>query len=161
MASNVFLVPCDADDFDRTVRTAVEVGDLPERPAALDDASAVRLWGVPDGSSNESYFEKMADGDLLLFYRDGEVVGTGRVGRTFEDEDGWVSETFWEDTDASRVFTVEEFAAVSVPTSAVNRLFGYADGYTPQGFMRVADDRVPGRLDAVELAVSEYSEAHA
>jgi len=142
MSSNVFVIRCDPDDFDRTVRSAVSLADYPDHPDALPEGDEVRFWGVEDGDSNQTYFEKMEAGDLVLFYQDDTYVGTGRIGTTFTDDESWASTTVWHDTPASRIFTVDEFTPVSVPRAAVNRIFDYADGYNPGGLMRVADDRV-------------------
>jgi len=139
MSSNVFVIRCDPDDFDRTVRSAVSLADYPDHPDALPEGDEVRFWGVEDGDSNQTYFEKMEAGDLVLFYQDDTYVGTGRIGTTFTDD---------------------EFTPVSVPRAAVNRIFDYADGYNPGGLMRVADDRVSTRPAAIELALEQYSEKH-
>jgi hypothetical protein len=160
MSSNVFVIRCDPDDFDRTVRSAVSLADYPDHPDALPEGDEVRFWGVEDGDSNQTYFEKMEAGDLVLFYQDDTYVGTGRIGTTFTDDESWASTTVWHDTPASRIFTVDEFTPVSVPRAAVNRIFDYADGYNPGGLMRVADDRVSTRPAAIELALEQYSEKH-
>lgn len=157
-SANVFIASCDPDNFDRTVRSAVDLTEYPDRPDALSDAETVRFWGVPGGSGNETYFEKMESGDLVLFYHDDEYVGTGRIGTTFEDDENWASATFWDDAPADRIYTIEEFAPVSVPKAAVNAIFDYSTGYNPQELMRVAGDRVTNQLDAIELAVQRYSE---
>jgi len=160
MSSNVFVAPCDPDGFDRTVRSAVSLADYPDHPDALPDETAVRFWGVRDGDSNETHFEKMEAGDLVLFYDDDAYVGTGRVGTTFTDDESWASATFWDGAPATRVFTVDDFTPVTVPKAAVNRIFDYADGYDPRGLMRVADGRVSKRPAAIELAMERYSEKH-
>lgn len=160
MSSNVFVAPCDPENFDRTVRSAVSLADYPDHPDALPDATEVRFWGVRDGDSNQTNFEKMESGDLVLFYQDDTYVGTGRIGTTFTDDESWASDTFWDGAPASLIYTVDDFTAVSVPKAAVNRIFDYADGYNPPGLMRVADGRVSKRPAAIELALEQYSEKH-
>jgi hypothetical protein len=118
----------------------------------------VRFWGVREGSGNESYFEKMAEGDLVLFYQDGRYVGTGWVGTTFADDDGWARTTFWQDAPSTLVYTIEGFTPVSVPRSAVNTVFDYVSDYYPQGLMRVAESRVTSSPAAIARAVQRYSE---
>lgn len=160
MSSNVFLAPCDSANFDRTVGSAVDLTEYPDRPSALADGDEVRFWGAREGSRNEEYFEKMASGDLVLFYQDGAYVGTGRVGTTFEDDEGWASTNFWNDAPSRLIYTIEDFAEISVPKSAVNRIFDYAEDYNPQGLMRVADGRIDKRDRAIALALKRYSEKH-
>lgn len=159
MASNVFLASVDPGNFETTVRSPIDPSEHPDPPDELSGEESVRLWGITEGSGRDS-FEKLESGDLVLFYADGEYVGTGRVGVAFEDDEGWVSETFWEDAPSTSIYTVESFTSVSVPKSAVNRIFDYSEGYTPQELLRVADDRVDRSLEAIELAVQRYSEKH-
>ncbi len=160
MSDNVFLIPVDPDNFDRTVRSPVDLTDYPDRPEPLADADEARLWAVSDDSGNGSTFDRMTEGDLLLFYRADEYVATGRVGSTFEDDDRWVSGTFWTALPATRIYTVESFTPISVPKRGVNRIFDYSASYTP-GFMRVADSRVTRQLDSIEAALEKYTERRA
>jgi hypothetical protein len=160
MSENVFLVPIDPENFDRTVRSAVDLTDYPDRPEPLADLDEARLWAVDDDSGNGSTFEKMGAGDLLLFYADDEYVATGRVGETFEDDDRWASGTFWTAFPTTRVYTVTDFSAVSAPKRAVNRIFDYSSSYTP-GFMRVADGRVTVDLSSIESALEQYTKRNA
>ncbi len=160
MSENVFLIPVDPENFDRTVRSPIDLTDYADRPEPLADADEARLWAVADDSGTGSTFDQMSADDLLLFYHDDEYVGTGRVGTTFEDADRWVSGTFWTAFPATRIYTVESFTPVSVPKRGVNRVFDYADTYTP-GLMRVADSRVTTQVGSIESALARYSERNA
>lgn len=155
---NVFLVAADGPVYDTTVDTAVSFDEYPTRPAPLEELDDARLHGVPATDANRTYFERTAPGDLILFHRDERYVGVGYVGTAFEDEDGWVAETYWDDTDATLVFTVTAFTPISVPRAKVHRLFGYSGSYTPGGFARVAESRVTNRLAAIKRAVETVSE---
>lgn len=157
MAPSVFLASCDAGNFEQTVRSPVDLAEYPDRPDALEGVDAARLWGVTEGGS-EGTFEKLSPDDLVLFFVDGAYVGTGRVGTIVEDDGGRLGETFWEDAASAGAFTVEGFQAVSVPKAAVNRIFEYSDGYTPQELLRVASDRVDRSPAAIELALQQYTE---
>lgn len=156
---NVFVVQDDSEDLDRTVRSRADLSDHPDRPEPLQDAESARFWGVEDGETNRSYFEKMEGGDLVLFYRDGSYVGVGYVDATFEDEDGWVADTFWDDHRSDSIFTLRDFSTVSVPRAKVNTIFDYSDSYTPSGVMRVADNRVTNRVAAIKHAVETVSDS--
>jgi len=156
----VFLVPIDGSNFERTVSSPVDLADHPDRPDVLPASGEVRLWGVEDGSRSVETFERMEEGDLLLFYEGGTYVGVGRSGLTFEDEDGWAGGTFWDDAAMEYVFTVTDFEPVSIPRAAVHRLFDYGADYAP-GFTRVAPDRVTSSVPAIELAVKRYDERQA
>ncbi|ACM57232.1 hypothetical protein [Halorubrum lacusprofundi] len=160
MSANVFLVPIDPENFDRTVQSAVDLTEYDDRPDPLADLDEVRLWAVDDDSGNGSTFERMEEGDLLLFYHDGEYLATGRVGTAFEDEDRWVSSTFWTAFPTTRVYTITDFTAASAPKRAVNTIFDYSASYTP-GFMRVADSRVNAELSSIESAIEHYTKRNA
>lgn len=155
---NVFLASCDPSAFDRTVRSPVDLGEYPDRPAALTGIDEARIWGVSAGSSHETYFDRMESGDLVIFYADGEYVGVGWIGVAFDDADGWAADTLWEDLDARYVFTVDDFTPISVSRRAVNAIFEYGASYTPQEFMRVADDRVVNQLAAIKRAIEDYAD---
>lgn len=158
MSSNIFLAGIDGDDFQKTIRTAVEIDSSPEHPGALADMESVRFYGAPE--SKRDTFEKMSDGDLVLFHQNGEYVGTGWIKTTFEDEDQWASSTVWENTSTPLIYTVEDITPISVPARAVNRIFDYADGYSPPKFMRVAGKRVTNSTKAISRALQQYSEKH-
>jgi len=160
MSENVFLVPIDPENFDRTVRSAVDLTNYADRPEPLADLDETRLWAVDDDSGNGSTFEKMNAGDLLLFYTDDEYIATARVGKTFEDDDRWASGTFWTAFPTTRVYTVTDYNPVSAPKRAVNRIFDYSSTYTP-GFMRVADSRVTADLSSIESALNHYTKRNA
>lgn len=161
MSANVFLVSVDAEQFERTVASAIDLTEQSDRPDALSDRDSVRLWGIEAGTRNEQMFERMETDDLLLFYReeDAEYVGIGTVGETFTD-DGWAANTLWDGTFSEFVYTVDSFEPVAVPARAVNRIFDYGEDYEPNGLLRVADGRVGASPEAIRVAVRRYSERH-
>jgi len=158
VSSNIFLARSSPADFEATVRAAVSIDEHPGCPEAIADMETVRLFGAPESQSDT--FEKMTTGDLVLFHQDGEYVGTGWIKTTFEDDQQWVSSTLWSDTQSPLIYLIEEFTPVAVPISAVNRIFGYADGYTPPNLMRVAGNRVDNRPKAIEHALKQYTDKH-
>ena len=158
MSSNIFLARSAPEDFDRTVHSEIDLSDYPNHPEALSGMDTVRFFGAPESRSD--VFEKMNAEDLVLFHQDSEYVGTGWIGTTVEDDQQWASTTFWSDTCSALIYTVEEFTPVSVPTTAVNLIFGYAEGYTPPELMRVAENRVDNRPRAIKRALERYTEKH-
>ena len=158
MSSNIFLARTSPADFDATVSSTVTLDEYPDIPEAIAGMETVRLFRAPESKSDT--FEKMTAGDLVLFHQAGEYVGTGWISVTFEDDQQWASSTFWKDTESSLIYTIEDFTPVAVPISAVNRIFGYADGYTPPNLMRVASNRVDNRPKAIEHALEQYTDRH-
>jgi hypothetical protein len=160
MTTDVFLAPCDPGNFDRTALEEIELDEYEDHPEALSGLETVRFWGVREGSSNRGYFEKMSPGDLVLFYQDSRYIGVGWIGSTFEDEEGWASETFWNGAPSKLIYTLEEFVELSVPRASINNVFDYLDGYYPQGLTRVARNRVDRRPAAIKAAAVGYTEKH-
>jgi len=158
VSSNIFLARTSPADFDATVRSAVTLDEYPDLPEAIAEMETVRLFAAPQSKGDT--FEKMTTGDLVLFHQDGQYVGTGWINATFEDDQQWASPTFWKDTESPLIYTIEDFTPVAVPTTAVNRIFEYSDGYSPQNLMRVASNRVNNRPKAIGLALEQYTDKH-
>lgn len=153
---DIFLARCDTDGADTTLESSVSISDLDELPDKLSSEEQYRIWGVSDDGNNRSNFEKLSAGDLILFYRDGEYIGTGYIGTAFEDPDGALSSAFWDEEPITLVYTVEDFESVSVPKAAVNRIFDYDESYTPRELFRVASSRVSHDPAAIKLAISQF-----
>jgi|AntRauTorcE11898_2_1112593.scaffolds.fasta_scaffold02814_7 hypothetical protein len=160
MTQNIFVAPCDAGNFDRTVTELVDLTEYPDRPEALRNLDSARLWGARDGSRNIDFFNKMEADDLVLFYEDDNYVGVGRIETTFEDDAQWVSTTFWNDAPSKHIYTLSKFAPISVPKRHVNRIFDYSENYNPQGLMRIGDRRITAGVDAIEHAIKVFDEKY-
>lgn len=93
--------------------------------------------------------------DLVLFYQDSHYIGVGFIGTIFEDEDGWIRTTFWQNAPSELIYTNDEFSSISISRSKVNRIFDYDLDYYPQGLTRVADNRVSNRLAGIKLALEK------
>lgn len=158
MSSKIFLARSTPADFEATVRSAVETDEYPEMPEQVTGLESIRIFGAPE--SRADTFEKMTAGDLVAFHQDGEYVGVGRIGTTFEDDNEWATTTVWNDISTSLIYTVEDFTPVAVPSAALHRIFGYADGYSPPALMRVAANRVTNRPEAIKAALEQYTDKH-
>lgn len=160
MPASVFLAPCDPGDFERTVQTEVQVADYDDVPGEIADQASVRFWGARDGTRNRQFFEKMASGDVVLFYHDGDYVGVATIDTTFEDTDGWARETVWQNAPAHLIYTLRDVSPVAVPRHAVNALFDYDPDHAPQGLIRVSDRRYSSSVHAIKRAVEKYDQKH-
>ncbi|WP_224333522.1 hypothetical protein [Haloprofundus halobius] len=158
ISTNVFLVPCDPGNFDRTVRSKVDLNDYPDCPDSFADSGEVHFWGARDGSNNRAYFEKMSKGDLVLFYQNGTYVGVGWIGTTFEDQKNWASTTFWRNAPSNLIYTITEFTTTSVPRAVVNEVFDYNATYYPQGLTRVAEGRVANSPERIKSRIEGYGQ---
>ncbi|MWV38835.1 uracil-DNA glycosylase family protein [Natrialba sp. INN-245] len=154
---DVFLVPFDHGNFERTMADPVDLAEYPECAPELSGQREARFWGTRDGSRNRRTFEQMTPGDLLLFYNNGQYVSMGRVGKTFDDSEKWVSTTFWGGAPSSLIYTVINYESISVPRKAMNKIFGYKSQYYPQGITRVADDRVNNSITVIRQAIQTFT----
>lgn len=158
MTSNVFLAAVTQPDFEETVLSPAPIGEESGHPTLLENVTDVRIWGAPP--SAETHFEKLEAGDLVLFV-DGETyVGVGTIGQTLIDEEGWAQSTLWGETAYTHLYTLADFSPVTVPKSAVNRIFEYGATYTPGALMRIADNRINRPLAVIRRALVQYSDKH-
>lgn len=159
----VFIQTVDFPNFDRTVLNPVDTNEWPDAPAALhraDDGEGVRFWGVRTGSNNEDNYAKLQPDDLVLFYNEGHYIGTARVDELFIDHDEWVSETLWGNAPSYNIYTLRNFTQTQVHKDAINRLFGYKSGFSPRGFMPVADKNITNAVPVIKRAVERYDTKH-
>lgn len=140
MMRDLFLTTIDNQfDFQDTVETPADLSDWPDRPT--DFPEQARVWGIRQAEQNKRAFEKMQQGDYVLFYENGtnEYAGAGIIDSTCETE--WVADHYWSNAERQLVFTVNEYHDVSVPLKEVNEVLEYKPAYHPQAVVRVSDRR--------------------
>lgn len=159
---DLFLVPVGGrwiDRFKKTVATQLTIEN--EAPDELVGESRVRVWGTTEGedAKKRTTFEAMDPGDLLLFLHDGEFLGSGRVGKTFENPE--LGEWLWDSPESRFVYTVTDYQDMSVPRSEVWEILGYSANYPLYGFSRVSEDAISALLqsyNSVEEAFQSFRE---
>jgi hypothetical protein len=160
--SHLYLVPVGDDwisEFDRHVTNPVDLAS--ESIDELEDLQEARVWGTTAGPRNRKYYESLDSGDPLLFYHDGEFFASGRVGRVFENSE--VGDRLWGNPDSRFIYTVEDFAEISLPRHELNSILGYDDNYAPQGFLRVSADATSALLqefNSVEEAFQAFRDGY-
>jgi hypothetical protein len=107
------------------------------------------VWGAVPGPMNESRWEKMAPGDVVLIYNNGRIRFAGEIAAKVRNRE--LARHFWRENQAGSTwelmyFIVNEESA-SVPMEKLNPLFGYQRHYRPQGFSMIN-----------EAAVSNFAE---
>lgn len=131
-------------------------------PIKDGDTGTVRLWGT----SVESKWKQVDVGDIVLVYRDGTYIAQAKVLSTHQnhelaehlydrEDNPWDPENPWEYL--AFVTDVEE---IDIDAEAFNDLVNYDPNYRPQGFTRVADDRIErlkADYDSVESAVNDLT----
>jgi len=137
--------------------------DIEELEVTSED-NRVHLWG----SSVPGKWQNVEAGDVALVYHDGRFVSRGKVLLLRENyelaEQLWndgVDHDRWDPNNPWKYITfLTEVEETDVDIEAFNNLVGCDETYRPQGFTRVADNRL-SRLtqeyDSVETALAELT----
>jgi hypothetical protein len=153
----VFLVvaggnPSAERHFEDTIqrkRTLQEVrGFLPsqeiENLEKIYHGSNFIVWGAVPGPMNESRWEKMAPGDVVLIYNSGRIRFAGEIAAKVRNKE--LARYFWKENDAGTTWEFMYFIVneekTDVPIEKLNPLFGYQSNYRPQGFSMINEAAV-------------------
>lgn len=102
------------------------------------------VWGSVPGTMNESRWEKMKPGDIVLIYNRGYIRFVGEIAAKARSRD--LARYFWKETESRETWELMYFIVneekVNVPLRKLNKLFGYQEHYRPQGFTMVNDEAV-------------------
>jgi hypothetical protein len=153
----VFLVvaggnPSAERHFEDTIqrkRTLQEVrGFLPsqeiENLEKIYHGSNFIVWGAVPGPMNESRWEKMAPGDVVLIYNSGRIRFAGEIAAKVRNKD--LARHFWKENDTGTtwefIYFIVNEEKTDVPIERLNPLFGYQSNYRPQGFSMINEAAV-------------------
>jgi hypothetical protein len=154
---NVFLVvaggnPAAERHFEDTIqhkRTLEEVRRfLPsqeiENLEKIYHSSNFIVWGAVPGPMNETRWEKMKPGDVVLIYNNGRIRFAGEIAAKARNRE--LARYFWKENDAGTTWELMYFIVneekTDVPIEKVNPLFGYQVHYRPQGFSMINEAAV-------------------
>lgn len=157
---NLFLAPCSRTNkettyrhFQDTILDGIDPTEYEEAPEVEQERVAV--WGVVSG--NQSHWEAMAPGDIVLFYTKTKVyTHMGRVVATQENRE--LGNEFWTTYDEGRrvkdlsepwpyLFYLTDIERVNIPSPEFHEDIGWST-YYPQSFTRVVDRRRAKLIDA-------------
>ena len=144
--TDVFIKPVSEDwleHFATTVNTPTVLGPIVERPAALDQYSAVRIWGPTVGEPNAATHGKLTAGDIVLFSHANEIFSMGRVHHTLTSAEAGAY--IWDSEDSEHIYTLVGYHRLSLPKETLWADLGYDANFTNRGFKRIGD----GRVDAL------------
>jgi hypothetical protein len=153
----VFLVvaggnPAAERHFEDTIkrkRTLEEVrGFLPSQEIAnleqIYHGSSFIVWGAVPGPMNESRWEKMAAGDVVLIYNSGRIRFAGEIAAKVRNKD--LARYFWKENETGATWELMYFIVneerTDVPIEKLNPLFDYQANYRPQGFSMINEAAV-------------------
>lgn len=102
------------------------------------------VWGAVPGPMNESRWEKMKSGDIVLIYNTGYIRFVGEIGAKVRSRE--LARYFWKETGEGSTWELIYFIvneqSVNVPFHKINTLFGYQAHYRPQGFSMINEEAV-------------------
>jgi hypothetical protein len=102
------------------------------------------VWGAVPGPMNESRWDKMTPGDVVLIYNKGHIRFAGEIAAKVRNKD--LARYFWKENDAGSTWELMYFIVndekTDVPIEKLNPLFGYQPQYRPQGFSMVNEAAV-------------------
>lgn len=102
------------------------------------------VWGAVPGPMNESRWEKMKPGDIVLIYNRGYIRFVGEIAAKVRSRD--LARYFWRETENRQTWELMYFIVneekIEVPLEKVNPLFEYQKHYRPQGFSMINEDAV-------------------
>jgi hypothetical protein len=153
----VFLVvaggnPAAERHFEDTIqrkRTLDEVrGFLPaqeiENLERIYHSSNFIVWGAVPGPMNESRWEKMTPGDVVLIYNSGCIRFAGEIAAKARNKE--LARYFWKENNAGSTWELMYFIVneerTNVPIEKLNPLFGYQSHYRPQGFSMINEGAI-------------------
>jgi hypothetical protein len=117
-----------------------EIGNLEK----IYHGSNFIVWGAVPGPMNESRWEKMAPGDVVLIYNSGRIRFAGEIAAKVRNKE--LARHFWKENDAGTTWEFMYFIVneekTDVPIEKLNPLFGYQSNYRPQGFSMINEAAV-------------------
>ena len=161
-------------DYEKSVKRGHDLDEVApflsdediEELEVTSEENRVHLWG----SSVSGKWQNVEAGDVALVYHDGQFVSRGKVLLLRENYD--LAKSLWRDgVDHDRwdpdnpwkyLTFLTEVEETDVDIEAFNNLVGYDETYRPQGFTRVADNRLSSltqEYDSVETALAELTGA--
>ena len=102
------------------------------------------VWGAVPGPMNESRWEKMEPGDVVLIYNSGRIRFAGEIAAKVRNRE--LARYFWREDDDGSTWELMYFIVneerTDVPIEKLNPLFGYQSQYRPQGFSMINEAAV-------------------
>jgi hypothetical protein len=102
------------------------------------------VWGAVPGPMNESRWEKMAPGDVVLIYNNGRICFAGEIAVKVRNRE--LARHFWKENETGSTWELMYFIvneeSTNVPIEKLNPLFGYQTHYHPQGFSMINEAAV-------------------
>jgi len=123
----------------------------------------VYVWGVTNGSKNvnKHKWEKMKQGDVTLFSKDGILFRTAVTTISFTNKA--LAEELWQVNDVGEtwenIYLVDEIQALNLTCKQLNKIVGYEEGSVVRGFNVLDDEKSNALFNKLDLYSETFSEA--
>jgi 5-methylcytosine-specific restriction protein B len=141
----LFLAPCSNDDayahLRDTVIRRVPTETVNEFSDRSFDHDVVSVWGNREGT--KSSWEKIDEGDFLLFYRQGEYIYGAEIISTERNSE--LAEELWPDDEGDPwkyIIYLKEPFRMDLSQDEINDLADYSDNYNLMGFQSLNDEGI-------------------
>jgi hypothetical protein len=157
---NIFFAPVSSGalyfNFEKSVLKGIEktvFGTETIKYLNPSDAN-VKLWGIRD--AKKTTYNRTKVGDLVLFYKEGNIIGYSKVHSLFIDEE--LSKKIWgifennqrgERYSWSNIIVFEDFHNCNIPFTKFNELANYNDRFSIRGYLEF-------RKEAVEKLINDF-----
>ncbi len=141
----LFLAPCSNDDAYAHLRDTVirrvpteTVSEFSDRDFGHD---VVSVWGNREGT--RSSWEKIEDGDFLLFYRQGEYIYGAEI--TGTETNSELAKELWPDDEGDPwkyIIYLKEPFKMDLSQDEINDLADYSENYNLMGFQSLNDEGI-------------------
>lgn len=118
------------------------------------------MWGVEPSSVNTNKWNKVSEGNLVLFSSDGRIHTSGVVSTKFNSRE--LANHLWGTTDDgntwSLMYSLDEIKSLNISYLEFNKVVGYDPNYIIQGFNVLDEDRSNRFLDHYSLRSERHPE---
>lgn len=125
------------------VRQFLPVSEIKNLEEIYHDSPFI-VWGAVPGPLNETRWNRMESGDIVLIYNRSRIRFVGEVAAKVRSKD--LAKHFWRETPEGETWELMYFIVneeqVSVPLSKLNPYFGYSETYAPRGFSMINENAV-------------------
>tara|TARA_Y100000590_G_scaffold247240_1_gene277798 strand:+ start:415 stop:1389 length:975 start_codon:yes stop_codon:yes gene_type:complete len=113
-------------------------------------------WGVTNGKNNVNFnrWNKMAQGDVCVMYRDKSFISAGKITAKFKNRN--LAEYLWNTNDDSgtweNIFLIDELRQINIPVKSFIDLMNYKEQFVVQGYMTYNEEvseRIVEELDLI------------
>jgi hypothetical protein len=118
------------------------------------------MWGVEPSSVNTNKWNKVSEGNLVLFSSDGRIHTSGVVSTKFNSRE--LASQLWGTTSDgntwSLMYSLDEIRTLNISYLEFNKVVGYEPNYVIQGFNVLDEERSSRFLDHYSLRSERHPE---